>query len=88
MGANIKVEDNIILVHPTKQLHGAVVSAGEIRAGACLMIAGLMAKGKTVINNADNILRGYDRVQEKLRQLGADVKIQDAPDNKDEEEKV
>lgn len=52
------------------------------------MIAGLMAKGKTVINNADNILRGYDRVQEKLRQLGADVKIQDAPDNKDEEEKV
>lgn len=82
MGANIKVEDNIILVHPTKQLHGAVVSAGEIRAGACLMIAGLMAKGKTVINNADNILRGYDRVQEKLRQLGADVKIQDAPDNK------
>ncbi len=88
MGANIKVEDNIILVHPTKQLHGAVVSVGEIRAGACLMIAGLMAKGKTVINNADNILRGYDRVQEKLRQLGADVKIQDAPDNKDEEEKV
>lgn len=88
MGANIKVEDNIILVHPTKQLHGAVVSAGEIRAGACLMIAGLMAKGKTVINNADNILRGYDRVQEKLWQLGADVKIQDAPDNKDEEEKV
>lgn len=88
MGANIKVEDNIILVHPTKQLHGAVVSAGEIRAGACLMIAGLMVKGKTVINNADNILRGYDRVQEKLRQLGADVKIQDAPDNKDEEEKV
>lgn len=88
MGANIKVEDNIILVHPTKQLHGAVVSAGEIRAGACLMIASLMAKGKTVINNADNILRGYDRVQEKLRQLGADVKIQDAPDNKDEEEKV
>jgi len=85
MGANIKVEDNIILVHPTKQLHGAVVSAGEIRAGACLMIAGLMAKGKTVINNADNILRGYDRVQEKLRQLGADVKIQDAPENKDEE---
>ncbi|QGV05084.1 UDP-N-acetylglucosamine 1-carboxyvinyltransferase [Lactobacillus acetotolerans] len=88
MGANIKVEDNIILVHPTKQLHGAVVSAGEIRAGACLMIAGLMAKGKTVINNADNILRGYDRVQEKLRQLSADVKIQDAPENKDEEEKI
>lgn len=78
MGANISVEDNIILVHPTKSLHGATVHADEIRAGACLMIAGLMASGTTVINNAGNILRGYDRVQEKLRQLGADVTIQDA----------
>lgn len=78
MGANISVEDNIILVHPTAKLHGAVVHADEIRAGACLMIAGLMADGTTTINNADNILRGYDRVQEKLQQLGADVKIQDA----------
>lgn len=78
MGANISVEDNIILVHPTKALHGATVHADEIRAGACLMIAGLMASGTTVINNAGNILRGYDRVQEKLRQLGADVTIQDA----------
>lgn len=77
MGANISVEDNVILIHPTTELHGETVSAGEIRAGACLMIAGLMAKGKTVINNAGNILRGYDRVQEKLRLLGADVTIQD-----------
>ncbi len=80
MGADIKVEDNIILVHPTKKLSGATVSAGEIRAGACLMIAGLMADGETVINNAGNILRGYDRVQEKLRLLGADVTIQDVAD--------
>lgn len=80
MGADIKVEDNIILVHPTSKLHGATVSAGEIRAGACLMIAGLMAHGETIINNAGNILRGYDRVQEKLRLLGAEVIIQDIPD--------
>lgn len=80
MGADIKAEDDIILVHPTKQLHGATVAAGEIRAGACLMIAGLMADGTTVINNAGNILRGYDRVQEKLRLLGADVTIQDVPE--------
>lgn len=80
MGADIKVEDNIILVHPTEKLHGATVAAGEIRAGACLMIAGLMAKGDTIINNAGNILRGYDRVQEKLRLLGADVTIKDVPD--------
>lgn len=75
-----KVEDNIILAHPTKQLHGAEVTAGEIRAGACLMIAGLIANGTTIIDKAGNILRGYDRVQEKLRQLGADVKIVDNPD--------
>ena len=80
MGANIKVEDNIILAHPTPQFHGAEVTAGEIRAGACLMIAGLMAHGTTTIDKAGNILRGYDRVQEKLRQLGADVTIKDDPD--------
>ena len=79
MGANIKVEDNIILAHPTPQLHGAKVTAGEIRAGACLMIAGLMATGTTIIDKAGNILRGYDRVEEKLRQLGADVSIKDDP---------
>lgn len=80
MGGAIKVEDNIILVHPTKALHGAHVSAGEIRAGACLMIAGLMADGETVISNAGNILRGYDRVKEKIRQLGGDVEIRDVED--------
>jgi UDP-N-acetylglucosamine 1-carboxyvinyltransferase len=79
MGANISAEDNIILVHPSPHLHGARVSADEIRAGACLMIAGLMADGTTTIDNADNILRGYDRVEEKLRKLGADIKIVDAP---------
>lgn len=79
MGANISAEDNIILVHPSPHLHGARVSADEIRAGACLMIAGLMASGATTIDNADNILRGYDRVGEKLRKLGADIKIVNAP---------
>ena len=44
------------------------------------MIAGLMAHGTTVIDKAGNILRGYDRIQEKLRQLGADVTIKDNPD--------
>lgn len=67
------------MAHPTPQLHGAEVTAGEIRAGACLMIAGLMATGTTIIDKAGNILRGYDRVEEKLRQLGADVSIKDDP---------
>ena len=44
------------------------------------MLTGLMVDGETVINNAGNILRGYDRVEEKLRQLGADVVIRDVED--------
>lgn len=80
MGANIQVEDNIILAHPTEEFRGAEVTAGEIRAGACLMITGLIAKGTTVIDQAGNILRGYDRVEKKLLKLGADVEIVDVPD--------
>lgn len=80
MGASITVVNNIILVQPGSRLRGAVVHADEIRAGACLMLTGLMVDGETVINNADNILRGYDRVEEKLRQLGADVVIRDVED--------
>ncbi len=54
------------------------MAAEEIRAGACLMIAGLMADGETTITKAENILRGYDRVIMKLRGLGADVQLVDA----------
>lgn len=75
MGANIQAQDDFILIHPASVLHGASVHADEIRAGASLMITGLMAPGETVIHNADNILRGYDAVQYKLRQLGAEVEI-------------
>ncbi|WP_429970514.1 UDP-N-acetylglucosamine 1-carboxyvinyltransferase [Fructilactobacillus sp. Tb1] len=78
MGANIEVNaDNNIVISPTKQLHGAVVSAGEIRAGAALLIAGLMADGDTIITHADHILRGYDQVVTKLSGLNADVELDD-----------
>ncbi|GEA92376.1 UDP-N-acetylglucosamine 1-carboxyvinyltransferase 2 [Pediococcus damnosus] len=75
MGANVRVENDIIIVDHTDELHGATVEAGEIRAGAALMIAGLMANGTTIIQKAENILRGYDRIVYKLKQLGADIKI-------------
>ncbi|MDN6450956.1 MAG: UDP-N-acetylglucosamine 1-carboxyvinyltransferase, partial [Lactiplantibacillus plantarum] len=60
------------------------VEAGEIRSGAALMIAGLAASGVTEISRADNILRGYDRVIDKLHTLGADVEIaadEEVPEN-------
>ncbi|WP_125980675.1 UDP-N-acetylglucosamine 1-carboxyvinyltransferase [Loigolactobacillus iwatensis] len=77
MGADITIENDVIILHHADQLSGAEVSADEIRAGACLMTAGLMATGVTTIYNVDNILRGYDRVVSKLRGLGAQVEIID-----------
>lgn len=77
MGMKIEAHDGMIVIKHTDQLHGAEVSAGEIRAGASLTIAGLMAEGTTVINNAGNILRGYDRIVWKLNRLGAKVSIED-----------
>lgn len=77
MGMNIEAQDGQIAVRHTEKLHGADVKAGEIRAGASLMIAGLMADGQTVIHDADHILRGYDRVVWKLNRLNADVRIEE-----------
>ncbi|MFC6171696.1 UDP-N-acetylglucosamine 1-carboxyvinyltransferase [Loigolactobacillus jiayinensis] len=77
MGAEITIENDVIILHHADQLYGAEVSADEIRAGACLMTAGLMAQGETIISNVDNILRGYERVVDKLRGLGAQVEIVD-----------
>ena len=77
MGMKIEAHDGMIVIKHTDHLHGAEVTAGEIRAGASLTIAGLMAEGTTVINNAGNILRGYDRIVWKLNRLGAKVSIED-----------
>ncbi|MFC6253067.1 UDP-N-acetylglucosamine 1-carboxyvinyltransferase [Secundilactobacillus hailunensis] len=77
MGAKIRPEKDMIIVDHTDHLTGATVDAGEIRAGAALMIAALMADGTTTITSAENILRGYGSIVEKLTALNADVKIED-----------
>lgn len=77
MGMDVEAQDGRIVVRHTEKLHGADVKAGEIRAGASLMIAGLMADGETVIHDADHILRGYDRVVWKLNRLNANVRIEE-----------
>ena len=77
MGMKISAGDGQITIDHTDQLHGAEVEAGEIRAGAALVIAGLMADGTTVIHKADHILRGYDRIVWKLNRLNGDVSIED-----------
>ena len=75
MGAKISSKDGIITVGHSIDLSGTVVEAGEIRAGVSLVDLALMAKGTTVINKADNILRGYDRIVEKFRGLSVDLEV-------------
>ncbi|AQW21719.1 UDP-N-acetylglucosamine 1-carboxyvinyltransferase [Lentilactobacillus curieae] len=78
LGGNIKsedIEEGIIVVDTSNDLHGTTVSAGEIRAGASLLITGLMADGETEIDEADNILRGYGSIVDKLTAVGADLKL-------------
>ena len=74
MGADIKVERETAIVRGVPQLTGAPVEVTDLRAGAALVIAGLAAAGTTEIYGLDIIDRGYERLEDKLRGLGADIK--------------
>ncbi|GEK92072.1 UDP-N-acetylglucosamine 1-carboxyvinyltransferase [Alkalibacterium kapii] len=80
MGANARIESDVILIEGGHQLEGAEVTATDLRAGACMVVAGLLAEGETVIDGVDNILRGYDNIVEKLTALGADIYMEDRED--------
>ena len=73
MGANTKVEGNTAIISGVKSLMGARVSAPDLRAGAALVIAGLAAEGVTIVDDIVYIQRGYERFEEKLRGLGAEI---------------
>lgn len=77
MGATADTLTNskAVIIGPTK-LHGKKVMATDLRAGASLVIAGLIAEGTTVIDNADYILRGYEGIVEKLTNVGANIKLE------------
>lgn len=75
MGADATVEGNMIVLNGPSKLHGAEVVASDLRAGACLVIAGLMAEGTTTIYNVEYILRGYDHIIDKLTSLGATIEM-------------
>ncbi|MGN0512959.1 MAG: UDP-N-acetylglucosamine 1-carboxyvinyltransferase [Lachnospiraceae bacterium] len=77
MGANIKVEGNVAIIDGIKRLTGASVSAPDLRAGAALVIAGLVADGYTQIEDIYYIQRGYEAFDEKLRSLGAQIETVD-----------
>ena len=73
MGSNIKIEDRTISISGKTKLHGEIVKATDLRAGACMVIAGLMAEGKTTIEDIDHVLRGYENIIEKLSNVGAKI---------------
>lgn len=75
MGADIDYTNTKAKFTGPCELHGCEVSASDLRAGAALMIAGLLAKGTTKISNIEHILRGYEDLVEKLSSVGADIKI-------------
>mgnify|MGYP001228432541 FL=1 len=74
MGANIKVDGRSAIIEGCEKFSGAKVRATDLRAGAALVIAGLCAEGRTEINDVYHLDRGYIRIEEKLKKLGADIR--------------
>jgi len=74
LGANIRIEGHSAIVRGVSELEGSEVVATDLRAGAALVLAGLVAKGETHVNSIYHIDRGYSNLESNLRKLGADIK--------------
>ena len=73
LGANIQTDGKVAVIEGVAQLSGATVMATDLRASASLVIAGLVAEGETLVDRIYHLDRGYDRMESKLRGLGADI---------------
>ena len=73
MGAKANIEGKTLVIKGVRKLHGAEVQSTDLRGGAALVLAGLMAKGTSKVKNIEYILRGYENLDEKLNSLGADI---------------
>ena len=73
MGCDISVKGNHAVIQGVKSIYGAQVMATDLRASASLILAGLCAEGETVVDRIYHIDRGYERIEEKLKMLGADI---------------
>jgi len=74
MGADIQIEGNTAVCRGVDSLTAAPVMATDLRASAGLVLAGLAAKGETLVDRIYHVDRGYERIEEKLRQVGADIR--------------
>ena len=76
MGVKFRQEGNVLVIEGKRRLSGNVVKSTDLRGGAALILAGLCAKGQTRVEDAEYILRGYDKIDKKLRILGADIELE------------
>ena len=79
MGADIHQDRNHAIIKGVKKLTGATLSASDLRAGASLVVAALMAEGNSVIENLHHIDRGYENFETKLRLLGGKIERREDP---------
>lgn len=77
MGANIKQRGRMIFIEGVESLQGSNVVATDLRAGACLILAGLVAEGETVVTSVEHVLRGYENIIEKLQNVGAKIELEE-----------
>ena len=69
------LKGKVAIVKGTKKLVGTTVEATDLRGGATLVLAGLVAKGQTTVTNVEHILRGYEALDRKLNKIGANVQV-------------
>lgn len=77
MGANIIIDNRKIKISGPTKFHGASVKATDLRAGACLILAALKADGITTITEIEHVLRGYENIENKLKNIGAKISIEE-----------
>jgi UDP-N-acetylglucosamine 1-carboxyvinyltransferase len=80
MGANINIHDRIAVIHGVESLKGAPVAATDLRAGAAMVLAGLVAQGRTEISQVFHIDRGYEDLVGRVRKLGANIERVEDPE--------
>ncbi|MGN1276341.1 MAG: UDP-N-acetylglucosamine 1-carboxyvinyltransferase, partial [Floccifex sp.] len=78
MGADIEINGDTIAINGPKQLKGTVVTTSDLRAGAALILAALVAEGETTIKEVKYVLRGYGNIVKKLTNVGAEISLEEA----------
>jgi len=81
MGADIRVAGRVAIVNGVESLRGTSINSWDLRAGAAMIVAGLMAEGETQVRRLRYIDRGYANIEAKLRALGADIVRVPDPDS-------